>query len=233
MSGAASFGEEQGVDGGVAAARVLIAHHRAPVRAALRASLDGAGFHVCTDAVDGPDAVAVQRTEHPDVAIVHVNLPPSGLEVARELLRGAPDVPVVLVGDIPDDAQLFAALEVGVSGYLLDDIDTSRVPRAIRAVLAGETALPRRLVTRVVREFGARASLAAATNLGTTTLLSRREAQVLQLLAAQRSTAEIADALYISRVTVRTHVSAILKKLDVPDRASAIETFGVLMENNT
>jgi DNA-binding NarL/FixJ family response regulator len=157
--------------------------------------------------------------------VIDVELHPSGLDVARDIVRDARKVPVVMLGDVTDDEQLFAALEAGVSGYLPDDVDTSRLPPAIRAVLAGEAALPRRLVTRVVREFGARATTPRFSDINTPTILSRRQAQVLQLLAAHMSTAEIADTLYISRVTVRTHISAIFKKLDVPDRASAIANF--------
>ena len=127
-----------------------------------------------------------------------------------------------------DDEHLFAALRAGVVGYLLKDIDPDRLPAALRAALAGEAALPRALVLRLMHELRDRepnraghraASSAPALD---ATRLSNRERQVLELMQEGRSTREIADALFISPVTVRSHVASIVRKLHVGSRRDAL-----------
>jgi DNA-binding NarL/FixJ family response regulator len=123
-----------------------------------------------------------------------------------------------------DDADLFDALRAGAAGYLLKDIDRRQLPSDLRGVLAGEAPLPRALVTKLIEEFrerGRRRKLLLAERPGVQ--LRQREWEILDLLSEGLSTAEIASRLFIAEVTVRTHVSSILKKLRVPTREAAVE----------
>jgi DNA-binding NarL/FixJ family response regulator len=123
-----------------------------------------------------------------------------------------------------DDSDLFDALRAGAQGYLLKDTDPVRLPHALRGVLAGEAALPRALVARVIDEFrdrGRRKKLTFANRRGVE--LTSREWEVLDLMYQKLSTAEIAERLFVSQVTVRSHIAAILKKLRVDSREEALK----------
>jgi DNA-binding NarL/FixJ family response regulator len=126
---------------------------------------------------------------------------------------------------VPKD--LFDALRAGASGYLLKDIRREQLPEALRVVLAGDAPLPANLVARLIEEFRARENrkrLLLAHEPGLE--LRRREWEVLELLREGLTTGEIARRLFIAEVTVRSHVSAILKALRVPDRAAAVKLLG-------
>ena len=122
-----------------------------------------------------------------------------------------------------NDTDLFDSLRAGAAGYLLKDTDPERLPHALRGVLAGEAAVPRRLVSRVLDEFrthGRRRRLPLVGRRGRE--LTSREWEVLEMLREGLTTAQIAERLFVSPVTVRRHISAILSKLEVPDRESAL-----------
>jgi len=119
-----------------------------------------------------------------------------------------------------DDEDLFAALRAGARGYLLKDIDPDRLANALSGVLAGEAALPRGLVARVIDEFRTRDS--SHRREGVLAKLTDREWQVLKAMQQGKSTAEMAAEMFVSAVTIRTHVSAILRKLHVSDREAAV-----------
>jgi DNA-binding NarL/FixJ family response regulator len=122
-----------------------------------------------------------------------------------------------------DSPRLFAALRAGARGYLLKDMDPARLPAALRGVLDGEAALARSLMGSVLDEFHARERGRHASQLSRLGVeLTNRERQVLELLERGLSTAAIGVVLGISSVTVRRHVSEVVRKLDVPDRASAL-----------
>jgi DNA-binding NarL/FixJ family response regulator len=123
-----------------------------------------------------------------------------------------------------DDADLFGAFRGGAHGYLLKDTDPRRLPEALYDVYRGETAVPRHLVTRMIAEFRAgdprRRALVGIEELGAR--LTSREWQVLDLLAQEHSTAEIAERLVLSRSAVRAHVASIVRKLGARDRRDAV-----------
>jgi DNA-binding NarL/FixJ family response regulator len=151
-------------------------------------------------------------------------MPGSGIRAATEILDRLPDTAVVMLTVSRNDEDLFDALRAGAAGYLLKDTDPDRLPHALRGVLAGEAAVPRELMSRVIDEFrsqGRRRRVAVPGRRGKE--LSSREWEVLDLLREGRTTADIARRLFVSPVTVRRHVSAILRKLDVPDRQAAID----------
>jgi DNA-binding NarL/FixJ family response regulator len=146
-----------------------------------------------------------------------------GIRAACEITELASDTSVVMPAEYEDDFQLFAALEAGAAGYLLKDIDLGRVPDVLEAVLGGQWASPRTLVSRVVEEFNARGrALDLLVGRNPADRLTSREWEVLELMRKDYTTRQIADALFVSRATVRTHVSAIMRKLDVTDRAAAV-----------
>jgi len=203
--------------------RVVIADDHPPTRAGVRTSLEAGGCAVLAEAADAAGAVRAAREHRPDVCLLDIHMPGSGIVAAGDVVRALPDTAVVMLTASYDDDDLFAALRAGASGYLLKDMDPDRLVVALRGVLAGETVLPRWLVARVMETFRtqprSRLSLRARTVMAT---LTDREAEVLEFMSAGLSTADIAARMFVAQVTVRTHIRAIVKKLRVPDREAAI-----------
>jgi DNA-binding NarL/FixJ family response regulator len=202
---------------------VLLAAPDRPTRAGLRVVLERDGADVTGEATDAATAVAMALAGRPDVAIVAAELPGGGLEAAREIAAGAPRVRVVFLTGDPSGEELVDAVVAGAVGYLGRDVDAERLPAIVRAVLAGEIALPRRhsqyLVDALTRRDTRRGRLAARTN----ARLTDREWEVLEMLAEDCSTAEIGLRLGISAVTARRHIASLVAKLGVEDRAAAAE----------
>jgi DNA-binding NarL/FixJ family response regulator len=203
---------------------VLIADDHVPIRGGIRAALEDDGFSVCAEEGDAEGAIEAALRERPDLCLLDVHMPGSGIHAAGEIARRAPECAVVMLTVSRNDEDLFDALRAGAAGYLLKDTDPARLPHALRGVLAGEAALPRALVSRVLDEFrengrGRRVALLG----GRGARLTSREWEVLNLLRDGLSTGEIAERLFVSPVTVRRHVSAILGKLGVSDRQAALD----------
>ncbi len=201
--------------------RVVIADDHARMRGRVRAALEEGGCEVVGEGATGQDALRLVEEHRPDVALLDIHMPGSGIQAAREIVRMAPEVAVVMLTQSAEDQDLFDSLRAGASGYLLKDTDPSRLGDTLRGVLAGEGAMPPKLVARIMDEFRApakkrfgRPSVAAAK-------LSAREWEVMQLLSEGLSTDDVAQRLFLSATTVRVHVSSVLKKLRVKDRESA------------
>ena len=206
--------------------RALIADDHPPTRAGIRQSLEAGGFVVCAEAGTAADAIEAARKERPDVCLLDIHMPGTGIKAAERITGELPETVVVMLTVSQSDADLFDALLAGAAGYLLKDMDPDRLPDAVRGVLSGEAALPRALMARVLEEFRVREGRKRLRVFGDRRGgLTSREWEVLQLLRDGLSTSDIAERLFVSPVTVRTHVSAILKKLRVPDRAAAIKLF--------
>jgi DNA-binding NarL/FixJ family response regulator len=203
--------------------RVLIADDHAVMRDGVRAALEAGGFTVCADVGDGPSAVAAALRHRPEVCLLDINMPGGGIAAAQAIAEGLPETAVVMLTVSRDDADLFAALQAGAAGYLVKDIEPSRLPEALRGVLAGEAVLPRALVARIVDEFHGRRRRRFAMRRDRGEELSEREWEVLDLMRDGLPTREIGSRLGISPVTVRRHASEIVRKLHVPDRAAAIK----------
>ena len=211
------------VEVGTAPLTVVVADDHAPTRMGVRNALEQDGFVVAADVASGPAAVeAVQRLS-PDVALLDVHMPGGGIAAARATSAACPDTAIVMLTVSRDDNDLFDALRAGARGYLLKDIDPTRLGSALRGVLAGEAALPRNLVARLVDEFRERDRGRTSRPQGPLSKLTSREWDTLELMRQGLSTADIATELFVTPVTVRTHVSAILRKLQVADRQSAID----------
>ena len=200
---------------------VVVADDHAPTRLGVRLALEEDGFTVVAEAASGPGAVAAVEEHRPDVVLLDVHMPGGGIAAARTVTRELPGTAVVMLTVSRNDDDLFQALRAGARGYLLKDIDPVRLPHALRGVLDGEAALPRGLVAQLVEEFQGR-ERAPSRGTGATASLTSREWQVLDLLRQGFDTAGIATRLFVSQGTVRTHVSAVLRKLGVDSREEAV-----------
>jgi DNA-binding NarL/FixJ family response regulator len=199
--------------------RVLIADDHAPTRADMREAVEQDDrFLVCAEAADAAATVEAALRERPDLCLLDIRMPGSGIAATREITTRLPDTKVVMITVSLDDDDLLNALRAGAVGYLLKDIDPARLPYALNDALEGGAAIPRRLVARLVSEFRdhgpRRRSVVSEPGYD----LTSREWEVLGLLRQGLSTAQIASRLFVSRATVRSHVAAVLKKLRLPNR---------------
>lgn len=202
--------------------RVVVADDHAPTRFGVRAALEAAGWQVVGEAGDAPKAVTVALETRPDVCVLDIHMPGHGIRAAEQITRALPDTAVVMLTASRDDDDLFDALRAGASGYLLKDMDPDRLPHALQGVLAGEAALPRELVARVLDEFRGRPKRRLLPGGRAAARLTSRESEVFELLGKGLTTEQVAQRLFVSPVTVRGHVSTTLKKLRVKTRAEAL-----------
>lgn len=205
----------------------MLADDHATTRLGVRLALDEGDFEVVAEAVDAHGAVEAALTHRPDLCLLDVYMPGSGITAAGEISEALPDMPIVMLSISETNDDLFDALRAGACGYLLKDTDPARLPHALSAVLKGEAPLPRVLTARLITEFrkhGKERRLADAD--GSPVTLSERESEVLELLRDELSTKQIAQQLGISPVTVRRHLSEALKKLRVSDRGAALRLTG-------
>jgi DNA-binding NarL/FixJ family response regulator len=206
--------------------RVLIADDHPPTRAGARAALE-AEFDICGEAASAGETVELALKEVPDICLIDVHMPGGGVAAAAEITAKLPATAVVMLTISQHDDDLFAALSAGAVGYLLKGIDPARLPNALLGVLQGEAAVPRPLVARVLAELRDQSARRRLPMVGQRPVtLTNREWQVLDLMRDGFTTKEIANRLFIASVTVRTHISSILRKLDVADRDAAIGLVG-------
>ena len=203
--------------------RVVVADDHAPTRAGVRQALEADGCVVLAAVADGPKAVAAAVEHRPDVCLLDIHMPGGGIRAASEIVKALPDTAVVMLTASRDDEDLFEALRAGASGYLLKDMDPDRLAAALQGVMAGEAALPRSLALKVIQHLQSPSRRVFRPSRGSSSArLTSRETEVLEMMAEGLSTEQIAQKLFIGKVTVRTHVSNVLKKLRVPDRESAV-----------
>jgi DNA-binding NarL/FixJ family response regulator len=202
---------------------VLVADDHPSTRAGVRVALEGQGFEICAECANAPDAVAAAERHRPDLCVLDIGMPGNGITAAARITSHVPETAVVMLTVSRDDDDLFQALRAGASGYLLKDTDPTRLAAALRGVLAGDPVLSPALVGRIIEEFrghsGRRRRLMPTRPRGVE--LTTREWEVLELLHAGQSTAQIAAHLSISPVTVRRHIARLLKALRVSDRHAA------------
>jgi DNA-binding NarL/FixJ family response regulator len=190
--------------------------------------MDDGRFQVCAVAADAAQAVQAAVRERPDVCLLDVRMPGSGVAAAWEITARLPDAKIVMLTVSDEDADLFAALRAGANGYLLKTMDFRRLPDALDGACSGEAAIQRTLVARVLDRFRGREPQwrRVVGDDGTARWrMTSREWEVLALLAQDRSTAEIAKELVISASAVRVHIASIVRKLQLPDRAAVVEHF--------
>ena len=185
----------------------------------IRRAVAAAEVRVLNELADALAVVETARQERPDVVLLDADLPDGGVETVEQITVLAPSVLTVVVGDTPSDDQLFGALYAGASGYMPRDLTSEQWRTALRSLLDGEALLPRALTSRLVEEFRARERHKRLLLRGRRGVdLTSREWTILQHIGQDLSTNDIAERLFVSPVTVRTHLSAIMRKLDVPNR---------------
>lgn len=202
--------------------RVLIADDHPPMRFGIRLALEDAGLVVCAEASTAEEAVAQALRTRPDVCLLDISMPGGGIAAAQAITRELSETIVVMLTVSDDDGDLFDSLRAGASGYLLKDTPPTRLPYVIYDVLAGKAVIPRRFVGSLITEFRRRDQMRRQVPQNHLARLSSREWEVLELLGEGATTSQMADRLFISPGTVRSHISMIVKKLHVDDRASAV-----------
>ncbi|MET7680273.1 response regulator transcription factor [Streptomyces sp. NPDC005423] len=209
--------------------RVLVCDDQALVRAGYATILAAQpGIEVVGEAADGREAVDSALALRPDVVVMDVRMPVlDGIEATRRLAGPEVGTPmkVLVVTTFNLDEYVYEALRAGASGFLLKDAGPAELTAAVRTVASGEALLSPAVTRKLVGDFAGRvrpAERAAAARNESLAALSRRETEVLRLIAAGLSNAEIAAELVISPETVKTYVSRILTKLDLRDRVQAV-----------
>lgn len=207
--------------------RVMIVEDQALVRAAIRQALTSPGVDVVGEAASAESAVQVALARRPDVLLLDIDLPGmTGVHLLRELAPRLPDTRFVMLTVSATDQDVREAFRYGASGYLTKDMTPDALLRAVTGAHAGDLAMPRRMAAKLVRRLVESARYSPTTpedqELAT---LSAREEQVLASLVDGLTDRQIAEALTISTRTVETHVSSILRKLAVRNRADAARRY--------
>ena len=200
---------------------VLIADDQAMVRSGLRLILESESDIVVVDeAEDGEQAVRLANRENPDVVLMDVRMPAiDGLEATRQITEANQDIRVIVLTTFDVDDYVYGALRAGASGFLLKDAEGDQLIEAIRVVASGEALIAPSITKRLIAEFAGRPESRVVEGLGE---LTERELEVLAQIARGLSNSEIAEVLYVSETTVKTHVSHILAKLQLRDRVQAV-----------
>jgi len=202
--------------------RVVLVDDQTLVRRGLRALLELAGdITIAGEAEDGVQGAAIIRRERPDVVLLDVRMPKAGgLELLRDLRESGELPPTILLTTFDDDDALLEGVKAGARGYLLKDVSLEQLTGAIRAVAAGETLIRPAVTERVLRGLEhVRRDFDA---LDPPDPLTKREVEILRLMAGGYSNREIAEALGTAEGTIKNHASSILSKLGVRDRTRAI-----------
>src|ERR671932_709638 len=201
--------------------RLVIADDHQLFRDGVRALLAAApDLELVGEAGTGDEAIAQAATLQPDVVLMDLQMPgTNGIDATRRIVRDSPHIAVLVVTMFEDDHSVFSAMRAGARGYVLKGAKYDEVLRAIRAVAGGEAIFSPAIAVRLMEYFG---NVRPAVPVQVFPELSDREREVLRLIADGRKNAEIAARLVLSPKTVRNHVSNILSKLQVADRAQAI-----------
>jgi DNA-binding NarL/FixJ family response regulator len=200
--------------------KILLVDDHEVVRLGLKALLSRyPHFQVVAEAGNASEAIESSGRYHPDVVVMDIRLPgKSGIEATREIVQNYPDTKVIMLTSYAEDELLFDAIAAGASGYVLKQIGSGELVRALETIGRGESLLDPALTQKVfqrVREASRKAEDEAFAE------LSDQELKILALVAKGKTNKEIADAIYLSEKTVRNYVSSILSKLHLSTRAEA------------
>jgi DNA-binding NarL/FixJ family response regulator len=192
------------------------------VRSAVRHALEGGDVTVVAEAASAAEAVEAAIRSQPDVLLVDIGLGGTdGVQLVRELAPRLPHATIIMLSVSASDADLLDAIMAGAHGYLTKDVSPEALRRAVTSVRRGELAMPRAMAARLVRRLAEAARATGELRDPELLRLSAREREVLRLVANAQSDRAIAATLTISPRTVQTHVAAILRKLEVRNRAEA------------
>lgn len=198
--------------------RILAVDDHAIVREGLRWLIETEpGMELVGEAADGVEAVTKVRALHPDVILMDLVMPrKGGIEAITEIKHENPEALILVLTSFAEDQQIFPAIKAGALGYLLKDTSPQELLRAIRDVYHGTPSMHPTIARRVMQELQRTSDLPP-----TEDPLTEREVDVLKLVAKGMTNEEIANALFLSERTVRTHVSNILRKLHLANRTQA------------
>lgn len=200
--------------------RLLLADDHRMLREGLRRSMVDEGFDVVGEADNGEEAVRLAAELQPDVVLMDVSMPEmDGVEATRIIRATDTATQVIMLTMHADHDVLSEALRAGASGYLVKDCSTDEVAEAVRMAAQGDTALSPQLAATMLDEVR---RLAAPGPAEDDRVITKREEEVLQLIADGCSTPEVAERLYISQKTVKNHLASIYQKLDARDRTQAV-----------
>ncbi len=207
------------------ALRAVIADDQALVRTGFGLILGADGIEVAAEAADGAEAVAAVRRTRPDVVLMDIRMPRmDGIEATRRILAdgGTAGTRVIILTTYDLDHYVYAALTAGASGFLLKDVTPEHLVASVRLVQSGDALLAPAITRRLIERFARREEDRPAALHRDLSGLTPRELEVLRLLATGLSNAELADRLFVSQTTVKTHIGRILSKLDLRDRVQAV-----------
>ena len=203
--------------------RVLVVDDQALVRGGFRMILDAQkDIEVVAEAGDGREALQKARELRPDVVLMDIRMPElDGLEATRRLLGEDGSTRVLILTTFDADEYVYEAMKAGASGFLLKDVRPEQLAEAVRVVAAGDALLAPAITRRLVEQFVRRPPPRSGKP-GEVAELTRRELDVLALVARGFSNSEIASTLFLTEATVKTHVTHILSKLNLRDRVQAV-----------
>jgi DNA-binding NarL/FixJ family response regulator len=205
---------------------VLIAANHLETRTHLHYVLERGGFYVCAEHSDAASAIEAALSREPDLCLIDVDLPGSGIVATVAIASNLPATRVVVLGGSRSDFDLFRAIDAGAVGYLPKEERLRSLPDALWRVFDGEALLSGGLTARLLEEFRLRTPRRLVDRRRRRgELLTTREWEVLELLARDCTTAEISRELSIREVTVRTHISAVVRKLCVGSRQAAVRLY--------
>jgi two-component system, NarL family, response regulator DevR len=206
--------------------RIMLVDDHALVRSAIRQALEAPDVIVVGEASSAEEALELAPRLRPDVLLLDIDLPGlSGIEAVRELAPRLPDTRVVMLTVSTDRRDLLDAVRHGAAGYLTKDLTGDALLRAVRGLRRGDLAMSRGHAATVVEHLARSTRSGAPASDAIDGLLSSRERDVLRLLAEGMTDREIAAALAISPRTVESHVSSVLRKLGVRNRAEAAQRY--------
>jgi DNA-binding NarL/FixJ family response regulator len=206
--------------------RVMLVDDHALVRSAVRGALEAPDIEIVAEAASAEAAFDEALRTRPDLILLDVDMPGmSGLQLIRELRPRLPDTKIVMLSVSGDDRNVLEAMRHGAAGYLTKDLGPEALQRTVRGLRSGDLPMSRRMAARALRMFIEGGPGAVAGEGAALSILSSREIEVLAHLTDGLTDREIAEALVISPRTVESHVSSILRKLGVRNRAEAARAY--------
>lgn len=198
--------------------RVMLVEDHRSYRESLTDALTERGFRIVGECSNGEEALETAVSVNPDVILMDVTLPGiDGIEATRQIKQGRPETSIVILTMHADQDMLSKSIAAGATGYLVKDVSVDEIASAIKSVVAGETALSPNLAATVLAEVRKMDSAPKAER-----VITKREEEVLQMIANGCSTPEVAEQLFISQKTVKNHLASIYQKLDARDRTQAV-----------
>jgi DNA-binding NarL/FixJ family response regulator len=198
--------------------RLMLADDHRMLREGLRRSMTEEGFQVVGEAGDGEEAVRLAAELQPDVILMDVSMPDvDGVEATRRIRDIIPETRVIMLTMHPDQDVVAAALRAGAAGYLVKDCSTEEIAEAVRLAASDDAAMSADVAASMLDEVRRLPEEADEDR-----IVTKREEEVLQLIADGCSTTEVAEQLFISKKTVKNHLASIDQKLDARDRTQAV-----------